>query len=177
MKNMYGKSILVGAIIGVLAVGVSFAAFSATLTVNGTATLSGDFNVKFTAVSASDTKATTSTPTISSDTGVLSFDVSTELEEPGSQSVISYTISNLGTIGATLATPSITCYSDALKESQIECSDTNISINAGTVSPTSLAASNTATGTITIKWESTSTEVPEQTERYYTVTINANQAS
>ena len=60
MKGVNGKSVLAGAIIGILAVGVSFAAFASTLTINGTAELTGDFDVKFTAASASDTKATTS---------------------------------------------------------------------------------------------------------------------
>lgn len=177
MKGVNGKSVLAGAIIGILAVGVSFAAFASTLTINGTAELTGDFDVKFTAASASDTKATTTVPTIAADTGVLSFDVSTKLEEPGSQSVISYTVSNLGSIGATLSTPSITCYSDSGKATEVPCSDADISINAGAVNPTALSAAGTATGTITIKWESTSTSVPSENTRYFTVTINANQAS
>lgn len=176
MKGVNGKSVLAGAIIGILAVGVSFAAFASTLTINGTAQITGDFNVKFTAVSKTDTKATTTVPTIVAD-GVLSFDVSTELDEPGSQSVISYTITNKGTIGATLSAPSITCYSDSGKAKVVECSDADLSINAGAVSPTALDATDTATGTITIKWESTSETVPTNPTRYFTVTINANQTT
>lgn len=176
MKGMYTRSVLVGAIVGILAVGVSFAAFASTLTINGTASLTGDFNVKFTAASSTDTKATTTVPTISSD-GVLSFDVSTELQEPGSQSVVSYTITNKGSIGANLSTPSITCYSDSGKATVVDCSDTDMTINAGTVSPTTLNTDDTANGTITIKWDSNSNRVPAKSTRYFTVTINANQAS
>lgn len=174
MKSANGKSIMMGAIIGILAVGVSFAAFSSILTINGTATLSGDFNVKFTAASKTDTKATTTVPTIASE-GVLSFDVSTDLQEPGSQSIISYTISNLGTIGATLSTPSVTCYSDSGKATVVECSDTDFTINAGPVSPTTLNKTETATGNITVKWNDTNS-APVNKTRYFTVTINANQA-
>ncbi len=183
MKNMYGKSVLVGAIIGILAVGVSFAGFTATLTVNGTAELTGDFNVKFTAATKQDLNgAETTVPdagTLSS--GVLSFDASTQLQRPGSKSTITYTISNLGSIDATLSTPTITCYSAGtkLEEEKIDCVDENVSI---TVSEPSVSTINgtgglttTATGTITAEWLSTSETVPEQTARYYTVSIVANQ--
>lgn len=177
MKGANGKSVLVGAIIGILSVGVAFAGFTSTLTINGTAQVSGDFNVKFTAASAADTKATTTVPTIAADTGVMSFDISTELQEPGSQSVVSYTVSNLGSIGANLTAPSVTCYSDSGKATTIECSDVDISINAGAINPTALNKTETATGSITIKWNDESEQVPENTTRFFTVTINASQAS
>lgn len=176
MKGIYGKSVLVGAVIGILAVGVAFAAFASTLKINGTATLTGDFNVKFTSASKTDVKSTTTVPSIDG-SGVLSFDVSTELQEPGSKSTVNYTISNLGSIAATLSTPSITCYSDSSKQTVVECSDVDIAINAGALSTTSLAGTTgTATGNITIEWLSTSETVPATNTRYFTVTINANQA-
>lgn len=178
MKSTYGKGLLIGAIVGILAVGVSFAAFASTLTINGTATMSGDFNVKFTSASAVENKTTTtlSPSTISSD-GVLSFDASVDLKEPGSISTINYTITNKGTIAANLAVPTITCYSDSGKTSAVSCSDDDFDIVAGAVSPTSLAAAGTANGTVTVSWKSTSKSVPATNTRYFTVTIDATQAS
>lgn len=178
MKGMYSRSVLVGAIIGILAVGVSFAAFASTLKINGTATMSGDFNVKFTAASATENKTTTTlTPSTIGSDGVLSFDASVDLKEPGSTSTINYTITNKGTIAADLAVPKITCYSDSGKTASVSCSDADFDIVAGAVSPTSLAASGTATGTVTVSWKSTSNTVPATNTRYFTVTIDASQAS
>lgn len=174
MKSAHGRSILVGAIIGILAVGVSFAAFASTLTIEGTANLKGEFDVKFTNVTSADTKATSTLPQNISN-GVASFDAVVDLSEPGSKSVITYTVSNLGSIGATLTTPSITCYSDALKQTAVECSDNDFIINASALNTTSLDALATATGTVTVEWNASSTTLPTNTTRYFTVTINANQ--
>lgn len=178
MKNAFARNILIGAIIGILAVGVSFAAFASTLTINGTATMSGDFNVKFTAASATESNTdTTLTPSSIGAAGVASFDVAVDLKAPGSTSTVNYTITNLGSIAANLATPSITCYSDASKSTSVACSDDDFNIVAGAVSPTSLDASDTASGTVTVGWKSSSTTKPTNSVRYFTVTINATQAS
>lgn len=177
MKSTNGKGILIGAIVCVLAIGVGFAAFASTLTINGTATMSGDFNIKFTAASAVENNTTTtlSPATIGAD-GVLSFDVAVDLKAPGSTSTVNYTITNKGTIAANLAAPEIVCYSDSSKATAVSCSDDDFDITASAVSPTSLDATDTATGTVTVSWKSTSETIPEKNVRYFTVTIAATQA-
>lgn len=131
MKNMYGKSVLVGAIIGILAVGVSFAAFASTLTITGTATTTGDFDVKFTNATATDTGATTTiTPlgTTMSPDGVLTFQIATELAQPGSKSVVEYTITNLGSIEATVGAPSVVCKQQSSSGTTTACNEDDITV-------------------------------------------------
>ena len=131
MKNMYGKSVLVGAIIGILAVGVSFAAFASTLTITGTATTTGDFDVKFTNATATDTGATTTiTPlgTTMSPDGVLTFQIATELAQPGSKSVVEYTITNLGSIEASVWAPSVVCKQQSSSGTTTACNEDDITV-------------------------------------------------
>ena len=182
MKNMYGKSVLVGAIIGILAVGVSFAAFASTLTVTGTATTTGDFDVKFTNAQASDTGATTTiTPLGSamSPDGVLTFQIATELAQPGSKSVVEYTITNLGSIEATVGTPSIVCKQQSSSGTTTACNEDDITVEVNGTQ-TDLSNKGTTKGTITITWKDTgdaNQEAPsaENATKYFEVTINATQ--
>ncbi len=99
---------IIGVIAFVLAVAVGYALFSQTLTINGTATANGSFDVQFTKVgtptSVGYTKVASETAdlaTISADGKTLTVKVN-KLDYPGAYVEIPVTIENKGSIPAKL---------------------------------------------------------------------------
>ena len=97
---------IIGVIAFVLAVAVGYALFSQTLTINGTATANGSFDVQFTKVgtptSVGYTKSTdTDLASISNDGKTLTITVN-KLDYPGAYVEIPVTIENKGSIPAKL---------------------------------------------------------------------------
>lgn len=100
---------IIGVIVFVLAVAIGYALFSETLTINGTATAQGDFDVEFTSIgdvtSEGYTKQTTEPEhelaKISGDKNELTITVN-KLDYPGAYVEIPVTITNKGSIPAKL---------------------------------------------------------------------------
>ena len=99
--------VIIGVIAFILAVAVGYALFSETLTVNGTATAKGDFDVEFTEVGEitkvgyTEQVAGTEIAAISSDKNTLTITVN-KLDYPGAYVEIPVTITNKGSIDAKL---------------------------------------------------------------------------
>ncbi len=99
--------VIIGVIAFILAVAVGYALFSETLTVNGTATAKGDFDVEFTEVGEitkvgyTEQVAGTKIAAISSDKNTLTITVN-KLDYPGAYVEIPVTITNKGSIDAKL---------------------------------------------------------------------------
>lgn len=98
---------IIGVIAFVLAVAVGYALFSETLTVNGTATAQGTFDVEFTSVGTPTCAGFSSTcdadtlTEITEDKNTLNVTVN-KLEYPGAYVEIPVTVTNKGTIPAVL---------------------------------------------------------------------------
>ena len=93
---------IIGVIAFVLAVAVGYALFSQTLTINGTATAKGSFDVEFTtATIKTEVGSTGATAVISDDKDTLTITVP-KLEYPGAYVEIPVTVTNVGTIPAKL---------------------------------------------------------------------------
>ena len=97
---------IVGVIALVLAVAVGYALFSETITINGTATASGSFNIDFTEVGDIVSEGYTNVEgnevaTIVNDGNELTISVK-NLDYPGAYVEIPVTITNNGTISAVL---------------------------------------------------------------------------
>ena len=98
---------IIGVIAFVLAVAVGYALFSETLTINGTATAKGDFDVEFTSVGTptcsgfSGTCEAATLGTISDDKNTLTITVN-KLQYPGAYVEIPVTVTNKGSIPAIL---------------------------------------------------------------------------
>lgn len=98
---------IIGVIAFVLAVAVGYALFSETLTINGTATAEGNFDVEFTSVETptcvgfSGTCDATTLTKISEDKNSLTVTVN-KLEYPGAYVEIPVTVTNKGSIPAIL---------------------------------------------------------------------------
>ncbi len=94
--------IVVGIIAFLLALSVGYALFSETITINGTATAKGNFDVEFTnATITNEVGSTGSSAVITSDKNSLDITVP-KLEYPGAYTDITVTITNKGTIPAVL---------------------------------------------------------------------------
>lgn len=98
---------IIGVIAFVLAVAVGYALFSEKLTINGTATAKGDFDVEFTSVGTptcsgfSGTCEAATLGTISNDKNTLTITVN-KLQYPGAYVEIPVTVTNKGSIPAVL---------------------------------------------------------------------------
>lgn len=131
--------VIIGVIAFVLAVAVGYALFSETLTVNGTATAKGDFDVEFTKVGEitkvgyTEQVAGTEIAVISSDKNTLTITVN-KLDYPGAYVEIPVTITNKGSIDAKLKNISETGLTETNRAvkvtySGIAASDTKIKQN------------------------------------------------
>lgn len=98
---------IIGVIAFVLAVAVGYALFSEKLTINGTATAKGDFDVEFTSVGTptcsgfSGSCEAATLGTISDDKNTLTITVN-KLQYPGAYVEIPVTVTNKGSIPAVL---------------------------------------------------------------------------
>ena len=93
---------IIGVIAFVLAIAVGYALFSQTLTINGTATAKGSFDVEFTtATIQTEVGSTGATAVISEDKHTLTVTVP-KLEYPGAYVEIPVTVTNVGDIPAKL---------------------------------------------------------------------------
>ena len=98
---------IIGVIAFVLAVAVGYALFSEKLTIDGTATANGDFDVEFTSVGTptcsgfSGTCEAATLGTISNDKNTLTITVN-KLQYPGAYVEIPVTVTNKGSIPAVL---------------------------------------------------------------------------
>ena len=98
---------IIGVIAFVLAVAVGYALFSEKLTIDGTATAKGDFDVEFTSVGTptcsgfSETCEAANLGTISDDKNTLTITVN-KLQYPGAYVEIPVTVTNKGSIPAVL---------------------------------------------------------------------------
>ncbi len=108
-----------GIIIGVLAVAlvmvVGYALFSDTLTINGTATAQGDFDMQIISAEITDEVGSTgATAQVNSDSNALTINIP-KLEYPGASVEVTYKIKNAGSVPALYDSYEITGETDRIK--------------------------------------------------------------
>ncbi len=109
------KGIIIGVVLFVLAVVVGYALFSDTLTINGTATAKGKFDMEISSAQiTSEVGSTGATAQVSSDKNTLTIDIP-KLEYPGAYVEVTYKIKNAGTIPALYDSYDITGETDRIK--------------------------------------------------------------
>lgn len=128
-------------VILILAIGVSYAYFSSTLYISGTAKLIGNFEVLFTDVSISNQTELESV--LISDTG-NSFTFNVRLALPGDSDTIYYTIKNNGTMDVTIDELNIT-----------SIADDDVTFNTSSIAG-DLSSGESKDGTITVIWNADS---------------------
>ncbi len=140
-KNEKKITIITFLIIIIMIIGIGYAYFNTTLIINGIAKIEGTFEVVFTNATINN-KTDLETINISNDGLNLTFSV--DLTMPGESDTINYTITNNGTIDATLNELVITSSTD--NDVTFECSSI-----AG-----DLISKQSKTGTIKVTWNADS---------------------
>lgn len=160
--------IVVGIIAFLLALSVGYALFSETITINGTATAKGNFDVEFTnAIITNEVGSTGSSAVISTDKNSLDITVP-KLEYPGAYAEISVTVTNRGTIPAIL---------NGIEENGL-INDTSIKISyAGLkeLKDQTLNQNGTQTFTIKVMWDESSNVSSSNVK--FTIKLNYEQVT
>ena len=163
MKNKTQNIVIILLIIiSIMAIG--YATFATQLTINGTAKIVGEWDVKITNIIAKNVSdgCNAGTPTFTN----VSATFNAELEKPGDSITYEITIENAGTIDAVLS--SIT-----FKEGTPNGSPAIIYTNTEPISP--LPAGQETTFTVTVSYDEEATEIPEITTKTITGIIEYEQ--
>lgn len=141
---------IIGVVAFVLAVAVGYALFSETITINGTATAKGDFDVEFTTVGEITKVGYTKVgeqeiAVISGDKNTLTVTVN-KLDYPGAYVEIPVTITNKGSISAKLK---------QIKESGLTADSRSLKVSYSGIaaSDTPIAQNETQSMTIRVEWD------------------------
>lgn len=148
MKKSKKNYAIIALVVVLLALAIGYAAFSANLTIDGTAT-GGKWDVKFTKAEMNDT--THGTATFTDDT----VTVNATLGFPGDGCTVTATITNNGGVPAKL-----TAFKLYAEDGTSEYSNTDIEVSIPTIATDGsekLAAGESCPVTIAIKWKDTST--------------------
>lgn len=172
MKKSKKNSAIIVLIVLLLALAIGYAAFSSTLTINGTATGTGSWNVKFTEAKLLQSDGTTEDTTHGSATITTTTDASdtitatVNLAYPGDGVLLKAVVTNGGKTAA------------KLKGFTIKGADADLEVTQSGDGPTvdePLAANGgTCTATFLVKWKTTSTATDLGTKKF-TITYEYEQ--
>lgn len=167
MNNIKTK-VIVAAFIVVGLASIAYAAFSQILTINGTGTAAGDWDVKITSITqTSATGATENSAPAFTDTSAT-FDV--DLAYPGASATYNVVVTNNGTIPAVLSSLDGITAANAASPTYITYTVTGVS------NGTTLAANGgTNTATVTVTWDPLSAPVSSGETKTATITLNYEQ--
>ncbi|MBP9667455.1 hypothetical protein KBD87_01435 [Candidatus Saccharibacteria bacterium] len=159
------NKLIVAALVVVGLASVAYAAFAQTLTISGTSTVTGDWDVEIISITRTSATGATdhaSTPSFSATTAT--FDV--DLAYPGATATYDVVMKNLGNINAKVGSiPSVTSV-NAAAPTDVVYSVSGVAVNDP------LAPGATVTSTVTVTWQgSASSNVPAATK---TATLSYN---
>ena len=158
-----GRNIIIGTLLAaILIMAVGYALLSQSLTINGTANITSNWDVKITNITAGTPTGTAENVSPATFTGTsATFNVN--LVKPGDKMVYQITVSNEGTLNAKLTGMTVSPESEA---------DTGIYYRVSGVEQnvTKLDASQTNTVTVEVGWVATDTSTP--TVKTVPLTVN-----
>ena len=163
-----GRNIIIGTLLAaILIMAVGYALLSQSLTINGTANITSNWDVKITGISeGTPTGSATNVSPASFEGTSATFNVN--LVKPGDKMVYEITVSNLGTLNAELT---------GMTVSPANPASTGIYYRVTGVEQgvTKLDASQTNTVTVEVGWVATDTSTPEETTVPLTVNLTYTQ--
>lgn len=163
------NKLLIAALVVVGLASVAYAAFAQTLTIGGTGTASGSWNVAITNITrVSGTGVTDSTAP--SYTGT-SATFNTSLAYPGATATYAITVTNNGSVNAKLS--SITDLTSLNASAPAYITYSTSGVTAGT---TTLNAGTTNVINVTVTWDSASAPTTANESKSATITLNYDQA-
>lgn len=157
--------IIVAAFVLIGLASIAYAAFAQILTISGTGTATGSWNVKITNITkTASTGATESTaPTFTN----TSANFNVNLAYPGASATYQITVTNAGTIPAVLTSVDGVTVANAATPTYITYNLTGVS------NGTTLAANGgTNTATVTVTWDPASAPVSSGETKTATITLN-----
>lgn len=159
------NKLIIAAVVLVGLASVAYAAFAQLLTINGTGTASGNWDVEITSITAKDQTGATdqaSTPSFTSTTATFNVD----LHYPGATSTYDVVIENQGSIPAKLSSLTDLTATNAAAPTDIHYTLTGVAVDD------ELAAGASVTATVKVEWLSGgSTNIDTQSKQ---ATINFN---
>lgn len=158
-----GRNIIIGTLLAaILIMAVGYALLSQSLTINGTANITSNWDVKITNITAG-TPTGSATNVSPASFGGTSATFNVNLVKPGDKMVYEITVSNGGTLNAELTGMTVSPESEA---------DTGIYYRVSGVEQnvTKLDAGQTNTVTVEVGWVATDTSTP--TEKTVPLTVN-----
>ena len=168
--NKKAKNILIIVLfLVIIGMAIGYAALSQLLTINGTANITANWDIKISKIAEGTLKGATSksAAVVAGDKLSATFDVN--LEYPGATATYIVTVENAGTIDAMLE--SVTGVDTA---NAVNPTDVTFDINAN--KNDTLTSGSTKDYTVTVKWLETANSVPATKEKTATITLNYIQA-
>lgn len=166
-KKQAGRqnAVIVGlfAVVGLIAVG--YAALATTLTINGTAKVVGDWNVKITDISVAGDGEDETAPSYTDTTATFSAN----LVKPGDARSYTVTIKNEGNIDAKLSSVNLT-------PGAAGCADIEYTLDEAPAVDSTLAVGDSTTAKITATFKSDASEVSSECMKTVTGVFNYVQA-
>lgn len=169
-KNNQGKlsmrnKLIIAAVVLVGLASVAYAAFAQILTINGTGTATGDWDVAITGITLADSAGATENAAPVYTGTSATFDVS--LAYPGAYATYDVAIANTGNIDATLS--SIT---DLAPINATAPTDLYYTLSGVAVSDSLVATTGTDTATVTVTWDAASTTNITAQSKVATIELN-----
>ena len=165
MKN----KLLVASVVLVGLASVAYAAFTQTLTINGTGNATGDWDVAITSITQTSATGATevSAPTFNATSAT--FDV--DLAYPGASATYNVVVTNSGTIDALFTAVGGVTAANANAPTYI-----TYAVSGVTDGVTTLNSGTTNTVTVTVTWDAASAPVTTGTTKTATITLDYEQA-
>ena len=162
--------LMIALLVAVVAMSVGYAALAQTLTINGTANISADWDVQITGITEGALNGATVVGTPAFDATSATFEV--DLAYPGASAVFDVTVENKGTIDAVLDSIGGLVEANSAEPTYITYTVTGVEEND------ELAANGKVTATVTVSWDSAQDTVPEDAvSKTATITLNYVQAN
>jgi len=160
-KEKMKKYLMVVLAIILLGLAVGYAAFSDVLTISGTATATGSFDVQFDSVTVDDrvgVNVSNTTATISADKNTLNIQVA-DMAYPGAGAQFTTTIKNVGTVPAKI---------DSITPTNLDTTNIEVvGLDVINTSHATLGPDDTCTVTFYVKWkESQATDLTNETVNF-----------
>lgn len=161
--------IIVAAFVIVGLASIAYAAFAQILTINGTGTAAGDWDVAITSITQTGATGATENAAPTFNATSATFDV--DLAYPGASATYDVVVTNNGTIPAVLSSIDGVTQANAAAPLYIEYALTGVT--AGTT--TLAAAGGTNTATVTVEWDAASAPASSGETKIATITLNYDQ--
>ncbi len=167
MKKKNKNLLLIVLVIAVFGMAIGYAALSQALTINGTANVTADWDVKITGIEEGTLTGATTNGTLAYTDETATFSV--DLAYPGATATYQVTVKNEGNIDAILGDIGGITEANA-------AAPTSVTYSIDAAKDDALNAGATKVYNVTVEWARTDTTIPTTTTKTATITLPYSQA-